>query len=117
MEALLRRGAWRSLRTADGDRPVDLSTRRRHDHLEDLLAVADLEPGEVHRHDAWDRHIAALIAARTAHLDPVRLRPVPTELLARESDLRLWLAVPGMYGGFGITRSLSIIDQMQPWCS
>lgn len=105
VEELLRRGAWRSLRTADGDRPVDLAARRGHDHLADMLAVADLEPDEMRRHDAWDRHLAALIGERTAHLDPVRLRPVPTELLARESIPRLWLAYPGMYGGFGITRA------------
>ena len=41
VERLLRAGAWRSLRTAEGDRPIDLARTRGHLHLLEALAVRD----------------------------------------------------------------------------
>src|SRR5699024_4449516 len=53
-ERLLRAGAWRSLRTADGDRRIDIARRRDHHHLLETLAVRDLSTSEQRRHAAWD---------------------------------------------------------------
>ena len=102
-ERLLRAGAWRSLRTADGDRPIDLAHRRGHHHLVEALAVRAVGASEERRFAAWDSHLAALIAERTGPLEPVPFRPVPTELLVMEQLETLWVPYPGMYGGFSLS--------------
>lgn len=103
VERLLRAGAWRSLRTADGDRPIDLASKRGHHHLLEALAVRDPSEQEQRKYAAWDQHLTELIAERTRPLEPVRIRPVSTELLAIEAMETLWLPYPRMYGGFSIS--------------
>ncbi|HIY23180.1 MAG TPA: hypothetical protein H9837_02565 [Candidatus Brachybacterium merdigallinarum] len=102
-ERLLRAGAWRSLRTADGDRPIDIARRCGHHHLLDTLAVREVSASDQRRFAAWDSHLAALIAERTRPLEPVRFRPVPTDLLVMEQMETLWVPYPGMYGGFSLS--------------
>ena len=102
-ERLLNAGAWRSLRTADGDRPLDLARQRGHHHLLETLSVRDVGPSEESRFAAWDSHLADLIAERTRPLNPVRFRPVPTELLVMEQMDTLWVPYPGMYGGVSLS--------------
>lgn len=102
-EHLLRLGAWRALRTADGARAVDIARTRGHHHLLEVLAVPEPAERDQQKYAAWDRHLAALIAERTRDLDPVRSRPVPTELIALEQLESLWYPYPGMYGGFDIS--------------
>ena len=99
-ERLVRLGAWRSLRTADGARAVDLARTRGHRHLREILAVPELTEREQQKFAAWDQHLAALIAERTRSLDPVRSRPVPTEVIALDRLESPWFPYPGMYGGF-----------------
>ncbi|REJ04524.1 hypothetical protein DY023_13845 [Microbacterium bovistercoris] len=103
VEELVRRGAWRSLPTADGDRPIDLAERNGHHHLREALATHTPSDQERRRFAAWDRHLAALIAERTERLDPVGFRAVPTEVIALETFETLWFGYPGMYGGFGMS--------------
>jgi hypothetical protein len=99
-ERLIRIGAWRSLRTADGARAVDLAQTRGHHHLLETLGVPELTEREQQKFAAWDQHLEALIAERTKPLDPVRSRPVPTEVIALDRLESLWFPYPGMYGGF-----------------
>lgn len=102
-ERLLLAGAWRSLRTAEGGRPLDIARQRGHHHLLEALAVRDLGAADQRRVTAWDSHLADLIAERTRPLAPVRFRPVPTELLVVERMESLWVPYPGMYGGFSLS--------------
>lgn len=102
-ERLLLAGAWRSLRTAEGGRPLDIARQRGHHHLLEALAVRDLGAADQRRVTAWDSHLADLIAERTRLLAPVRFRPVPTELLVVERMESLWVPYPGMYGGFSLS--------------
>ena len=102
-ERLLLAGAWRSLRTAEGGRPLDIARQRGHHHLLETLAVHDLGAADQRRVTAWDSHLADLIAERTRPLAPVRFRPVPTELLVVERMESLWVPYPGMYGGFSLS--------------
>lgn len=102
-ERLLLAGAWRSLRTAEGGRPLDIARQRGHHHLLEALAVRDLGAADQRRVTAWDSHLADLIAERARPLDPVRFRPVPTELLVVERMESLWVPYPGMYGGFSLS--------------
>ena len=102
-ERLVRAGAWRSLRTADGDRPIDIAREHGHRHLLETLAVRDPSASDQRRFAAWDSHLADLIAERTRPLEPVDFRPVPTELLVMEQLETLWVPYPGMYGGFSLS--------------
>lgn len=115
VERLLAHGAWRSLRTADGDRPVDLARRRGHGHLVDALATPDVTDAGRRRYDAWDRHLDALVGERTSSLDPVAYRPVATEVLGEERLQTLWFPFPGMYGGFSssVHRNRLVVES---WC-
>lgn len=103
VQGLIERGAWRSLKTAQGERPVDIARRKGHHHLVELLDVREPTQTEQHTFDAWGEHLAELIRLRTKDYDPVRFREVPTEVVALESLRSLWFSWPGMYGGFSIS--------------
>lgn len=100
VERLVELGAWRSLADAEGRRPVDIAAARGHDHLRAALAAPEQPPVSRKRWDAWNARLEALIRERTERLEPVEIRPMPTELLEFEDLDLLELAYPGMYGGF-----------------
>ena len=101
---LIRLGAWRTLRAARGERPVDIAARKGHAHLLELL-----QP--VYAHEV---PLDVLARIQTHFHEVIRGR---VERLVREHDLRLpelepllelprphlWFAVAGMYGGFSYT--------------
>jgi hypothetical protein len=103
VDRLVRLGAWTSLREAGGRRAVDIARERGHDHLLDALAASDLSARGQERFHRWDEHLQRLIATRTEGLAPVRVRPIPTEVVALEGLDPLWFAFPGMYGGFSVS--------------
>lgn len=103
VEELIRRGAWRSLRTADGSRPVELAHRRGHEHLIEPLAMQLPNEHEQLRYAAWDAHLARLIAERTEQMHAVKMRAIPTEIIALEQLETLYFGYPGMYGGFSMS--------------
>ena len=100
---LLDRGAWRSLRNAAGERPVDIARARGHSRLLNTLAIREPGEAEQRKFAAWDLHLAELIAEQTRRLPPVAFREVPTEVIALEGLEDLWFAYPGMYGGFSLS--------------
>lgn len=97
---LIELGGWRSLRDAEGKRPIDIAEERGHTHLREVLAVAVPTPVEQLRYAAWDQHLSELIASRTQLMDPVAIRPVQTEVIVAENLDLLSFLYPGMYGGF-----------------
>lgn len=103
VEELVRRGAWRSLRNADGDRPIDIARARGHNHLLDSLAVREVGEKEQKKFAAWDRHLAEVIAQTTRGLRPVAFRGVPTEVVVLEGLNSLFAGYPGMFGGFFVS--------------
>lgn len=114
-ERLVALGAWRSLRDSAGRRPVDVARARGHEHLLPVLESREVSDRLRQRYDAWDRRLDELVAERTASLDPVRYRPVPTEVVEIEGLESLWFAYPGMYGGFSISvyRARLFVES---WC-
>lgn len=103
VEALIERGALRTLRTVAGERAVDLARRLGHVHLVELLEpqpllelpadkLAQVEAG-VHR-VMWERQEAQSALERLA------LRLPPLEILTEIPGHRLWFQVPYMGGGF-----------------
>lgn len=103
VEELIRRGAWRSLRNADGDRPVEVAQQQGHAHLIEALTVHVPSEREQQRYAAWDSHLARLIAERTERINTVEMRQIPTEIIALEQLETLYFGYPGMYGGFSIS--------------
>ena len=115
VDRLVELGAWRSLRNAAGDRPVDVATARGHEHLLESLASPPVARQRRRKYDAWDRHLDTLVAERTDSLPPVRYRPVATEVLDLEPLDSLSFPYPGMYGGFSLTVHRGRLH-VESWC-
>lgn len=103
VQKMIEIGAWRTLKNANGDRPVDISRREKHEHL-----IQILEP-------VYKRHIPyetlqkiqeqfhQLICARMNYLGKIEesgLRLPELEPLLEIEEPKMWFSVPGMYGGF-----------------
>ncbi len=94
-------GAWRTLRNARGERPVDVARRRGHEHL---LAVLEPDyqrqvPAETLRR--IQAHFHEVIRERAKDLvEEHSLRLPELEHLLEMARPAVWFPVPGMYGGF-----------------
>jgi len=89
------------LQNIRGERPVDIAERRGHSHLLGIL-VPDpkrhVPLGILLRIQA---HFHAVIRGRAEReVQQHGLRLPELEPLLEFDDLRVWFAVPGMYGGF-----------------
>jgi hypothetical protein len=86
VERLVERGAWRGLRTAAGERPVDIARRGKHAHLVDMLEPPRLTevPAETLRRIQVYFH--AVIQARVP--DAGRLPEL--EVLLELAEPRMW---------------------------
>ena len=101
IQHLINLGAWRSFRTAQGERAVDIAQRRGHTQLGDLLTPRLNPDVSLPTIQAMQQHFHAVILGRAEKLiqeQAVRL-PELEPLLELESA-KVWFAVPGMYGGF-----------------
>ncbi|TXK40345.1 ankyrin repeat domain-containing protein [Nonomuraea sp. C10] len=95
-------GAWRTLRTASGERAVDVARRKGHRHLVEPLTPAILHPVPEGTLATIQRHFHGLIRQRAEDLVTLhRLRLPELEPLTEQADPSCWFPVPGMYGGFG----------------
>lgn len=103
VQELVARGAWRTLRSARGERPVDVARRRGHERLLEHLEpqLCRQIPADVLT--ALERGLHEVILSRTQKLvDEHALRLPPVEPLLEMRKSALWFPVPGMYGGFQI---------------
>jgi hypothetical protein len=101
VHALLTHGAWRTLRTAAGDRPLDIALRGGHTHLTGPLIPVIHHPVPTDVLRALQHHFHEVIRGRVADLvDEHRLRLPELDVLTELATPRMWFPVPGMYGGF-----------------
>lgn len=100
-EQLIELGAWRTIRTSDGRRPVDIALQRGHDHLRAILEPVVLRPVDESLVGRLDAHLAALVESRVPQ-KALPLRHPSCELLTEVPGARLWYPIAGMYGGFSI---------------
>lgn len=96
-------GAFRTLRTADGKRAIDIANEHGHQHLLDLL-----QPPVYHAVDKdvlprLEQNLVNVIEDRIRPDIKTRLRHPPVEVLTEFPQGELWYPVPGMYGGFSIS--------------
>lgn len=97
---LIEMGAWRTLRTRQGERPLDIAHRRGHLALSDLLLpVYKRRRIPPHVLGRVQKHFHTLIRRYPAGRTPSLRLPVlePLLELGRES---VYFEVPGMFGGF-----------------
>jgi hypothetical protein len=94
-------GAWRTVRTTDGERAIDIADRRGHRHLTGALRPVIRRPvrDDVLARLQWRLH--ALIRERAGHLvEQHRLRLPDLGPLTEVTEPTFWFPVPGMHGGF-----------------
>ena len=97
---LLRMGAWRTLRTRSGERPIDVARWRGHHDLVPLLTPVYRRrrvPLDVLRR--MQRHLHAVFREHRPGRAPC-LRLPEIEPLLEMGRERVYFEVPGMYGGF-----------------
>ncbi|MFI7677736.1 hypothetical protein [Actinophytocola sp. NPDC049390] len=101
VRALLSHGAWRTLRTAAGDRPLDIALRGGRTHLTGPLLPVIHRPVPTDVLRALQSHLHGVIRGRAADLvDEQRLRLPELDVLTELETPEMWFPVPGMYGGF-----------------
>lgn len=98
---LLDLGAWRTLRTARGERSCDIAARRKHEALVEVLTPRPVLPVSPEALASIQAAFHDVILGRTRHLDGVRLLQLPELGPLTEVDRgEMWFPVPGMMGGF-----------------
>ncbi|MFJ5029813.1 ankyrin repeat domain-containing protein [Streptomyces sp. NPDC088560] len=111
VERLLEAGAWRTLRTGDGTRAVDVAAQRGHHHITAPLCPDIRHPLPADVTGRLQYHLHRLIRHRAgleggtdlATQQGMRLPEV--EVLTELAHPVCWFPVPGMYGGFKIALS------------
>lgn len=99
VDDLVARGAWRTLRTAEGETAEAIARRLGHVSLADRLRP---EPAMAMDDDAVadvETFLRALVEVRTRRLDRPLRYPQLGPLLEYPGTT-MWVRVPGMYGGF-----------------
>jgi hypothetical protein len=103
---LVELGAWRSIRTVTGQRPIDLAEERGHRHLAEILlpAPVHLLPDAVCTGLQEQLHLLIRGRIPQLYVDGA-LRLPQVEPITELDDPTLWFPVPGLYGGFRIELS------------
>jgi len=103
VQALIARGAWRSLRDAEGRRPVDIARERGHGALVEALTPVYTVPLRAEDAEAMGGRLADLVAEAAARVvEPgTPIRHLDVRCLAERGDA-VWFPIPGMYGGFAV---------------
>ncbi len=117
---LLARGAWRTLQTTYGERPVDVAMRKGHPKMARLLEPVLLHcvPNGILL--ILQHHLHGVIQGRVGELvKELDLRLPELEPLLELATPRYWCPVPGMCGGFhikmvkdGVAAELDV----ESWC-
>lgn len=101
VQRLIRTGAWRALRAANGERAIDIAQRRDHTNLVPLLQPAWTTVFDESLLTAIQARLHELIRVRAGELiDEHALRLPELEVLLELEAPEIWFPVPGMYGGF-----------------
>ncbi|MFO7249415.1 MAG: ankyrin repeat domain-containing protein [Actinomycetes bacterium] len=116
VERLVAMGAWRTLRTAAGERAADIAARKGHRHLAEPLTPVIRHPVPPEALQAIERHFHAVIHERAGELVARHgLRLPLLEPLTEQEDPSCWFRVPGMYGGFAY-RLQGVELVVESWC-
>lgn len=120
--ALIEAGAWRMLKNARWERPIDIAERCGHTDIVEILRPILQRSVSLGVLTAVQHHFHTVIRGRASDLvrkNALRL-PELGPLLELSSEAEpIWFAVPGMYGGFSYRMRM---DESEPvlisesWC-
>ncbi|WP_219419592.1 ankyrin repeat domain-containing protein [Pseudonocardia nigra] len=104
VERLLEAGAWRTLRTLEGARPVEITLAHGHHGPVDLLTPDSTGFPEPAVTTDIQTYLHALITVRSRRYGCERVTWLPQvePLLELPHGCSLWCPIPGMYGGFAL---------------
>jgi hypothetical protein len=94
-------GAWRTLKNADGERPVDIAQRKQHHQLIQVLEpIYKIQvPNETLQ--KIQNYFHEIILDRAGDLiEKTGVRLPELEVLLEIEEPQMWFPIPGMYGGF-----------------
>ena len=98
---LLKYGAWRNARNAEGLRPLDVARAKSHLHLQEILTPACLQDVPAAVLSRIQQHFHEVIRGRAAELVREHVLRLPElEVMLEFRPRKFWFPVPGMYGGF-----------------
>jgi hypothetical protein len=96
-------GAFRTLKSSSGERPVDIARRKGFDDCADLLEPAIRRPADPLQLAAIQELLHGLVrAVSLKYRIAIRLRLPELSVLTEFDDQALWFPIPDMYGGFNI---------------
>ncbi|WP_040859811.1 ankyrin repeat domain-containing protein [Nocardia niigatensis] len=105
-ERLIELGAWRTLRCGIGQTPLDIAAERGHEHLLAILTPRVRHAVPQPQLDQLEHVLHAVITGRAYDfVREIRMRLPQLGPLTEVETPSMWMAVPGMYGGFSIELS------------
>ena len=119
VQSLLELGAWRTLRTAEGERAVDIAAKRGHTPLLPILEPVYQRSVPLDVLSRIQGHFHTVILGRArGFIEKQALRLPELEPLLEYSGEPTWFAIPGMYGGFNYWLEIkpSILLWTESWC-
>lgn len=118
VKRLLAFGAWRTLRTADGETAADIAAARGNDHLSALLVPELLRETSEATIAQLECQLQAVIYGRVFDLcREHRIRTPQVGPLLEYPAAVMWCPIPGMYGGFSITFAPDADELIvESWC-
>lgn len=101
VEQLLCMGAWRTLRNAQAERPIDIAIKNRRQHLIPLLEPIYKKQIPLTTIQSIQKHFHNVILGRAEKfVQEHSLRLPELEPLLEIENCKVWFQIPGMYGGF-----------------
>ena len=101
VQEMIGMGAWRTLKNANGERPVDIAIAKKHQHLVRLLEPVYKTKVPLNTlHNIQQLFHATILSRAKDLIEKSALRLPELEPLLEISQPQMWFPVPGMYGGF-----------------
>ena len=99
VEQLIEAGAWRTLRDAHGNRPVDIAQHRGQNHLLPVLQPTYCKQVEKAVLDTIETYFHATVLSYSRYCPIDKLLLPQIEPLLEHEDAEMFYRVPGLYGG------------------
>jgi hypothetical protein len=121
IEKTISMGAWRTLKTLNNEKPMDIALRKGRQELISLLTPIYCHSLDLESLSKIQKHFHEVIIGRISGLPNWNsLRLPELEVLLEIKDPNMWFAVPGMYGGFNYwlayNRDKTIRLISENWC-
>lgn len=101
IEQFINKGAWRTLKTMNGEKAIDIARRNRYEHLYSVLEPRYVRTVNLDLLLRIQQNFHKVIIGRINILPEWKYLRLPDlEVLLENENSQMWFSVPGMYGGF-----------------